>query len=175
MMESTINPLPKDNTMDLHKAEILALDLMRKYEVWDMGYRFRWSNTSRILGQCNYVKKHIKLSRRYVAYNDERLVEDTIRHEIAHALCGPGYGHGPYWKKMAAAVGANPRACKGVSDGVVSAPEKYNIVCTSCNNVLGTCSRRLKETRRRGGQIYNRVSTCCNAKFVCKENPDYRG
>lgn len=37
-------------------------------------------------------------------------VHETILHEIAHALAGPGAGHGPKWREMARRVGARDNA-----------------------------------------------------------------
>ena len=45
-----------------------------------------------------------------------RQVTDTILHEIAHALAGPGAGHGPAWKATASRLGATPKSCAPESD-----------------------------------------------------------
>src|SRR4051812_12271673 len=36
---------------------------------------------------------------------------DTLLHEIAHALVGPGHGHGPAWRRKCREVGARPVRC----------------------------------------------------------------
>lgn len=39
-------------------------------------------------------------------------IEDTVWHEIAHALAGPhGDHHGPFWIQACAITGARPQAC----------------------------------------------------------------
>ena len=38
-------------------------------------------------------------------------VRDTILHEIAHALVGPGHGHDAVWKRKCREVGARPERC----------------------------------------------------------------
>ena len=46
--------------------------------------------------------------------NEEKEIEDTILHEIAHALAWTYdrfKGHGKIWKDWARKVGANPKAC----------------------------------------------------------------
>ena len=41
--------------------------------------------------------------------NGPEEVRDTILHEVAHALVGPGHGHDTVWKATAAQVGARPQ------------------------------------------------------------------
>lgn len=83
---------------------------------------------SRTLGRCYYDRKLIELGSHYVENNSEELVKDTILHEIAHALAGPGTGHGPVWKQWCVKVGAHPVArWKGPSVGLVQKPAKYRL------------------------------------------------
>lgn len=62
------------------------------------------------LGQCRYRNREIGISAYHVTYHSDEDVRDTILHEIAHALVGPGHGHGPVWKAKARALGIRPRA-----------------------------------------------------------------
>ena len=73
-------------------------------------YRFTWANGKTILGHCDFNNRQIALSRTLTVANDESQVIDTIRHEIAHAIAGPGAGHGREWKEQARRLGAVPRA-----------------------------------------------------------------
>jgi predicted SprT family Zn-dependent metalloprotease len=47
----------------------------------------------------------------FVLLNDWPEIEDTIRHEISHALAGPEAGHGHVWRCMCHITGAVPRSC----------------------------------------------------------------
>jgi len=59
----------------------------------------------RRLGQCRYSKREIGLTKAFVELNTWDLVAQTLLHECAHALVGPGYAHGPVWKRKARELG----------------------------------------------------------------------
>lgn len=49
----------------------------------------------------------------YVRQDPELFLRDTVPHEVAHIICfhnGLDRGHGKMWKRVAAALGCNPRA-----------------------------------------------------------------
>jgi hypothetical protein len=74
------------------------------------GWRAEISNRmTSVLGKCNYTRKAIVLSAKYILENDEAAVLDTIRHEIAHALAGSLAEHGPKWKEKCVLVGCTPK------------------------------------------------------------------
>ena len=95
--------------MDLNQANILALDLMSKHGL--SGWTFRFDDSKRRFGVCRSSLKEIALSLELTKLNPEEQVKDTLLHEVAHALCGPGVGHGWQWKRMARHIGANPLRC----------------------------------------------------------------
>ena len=69
---------------------------------YELRYHFGFKQA---VGWCMYNSKIISLSVPYLQIVPANLVEDTILHEIAHAMVGPNYGHGPVWKAMAQHVG----------------------------------------------------------------------
>ena len=71
----------------------------------------------------------IELSRYYVELNDEAAIEDTLRHEIAHALAGAHTGHGPKWVAMCRITGANPKRC---STEAATPPGRWQGTCGNC-------------------------------------------
>ena len=124
--------------MKIADARYLADQLLDKtfvidgksYCARDIGYNFQWMNRKRTLGLCDYNKKLILLSEDYVFNNDVTLVEDTIRHELAHAFSyfifgRAGVGHNCYWRHVCVQVGANPQRCKSETDGLVVSAAKY--------------------------------------------------
>ena len=112
----------------------------REYCARDIGYKFEWMTRKRTLGLCNYSRKVIYLSEDYVFNNIVELVEDTIRHELAHAFSHfiygyVGVGHNRYWRHCCVQVGANPQRCKSKDDGLVQAAGKYILRHTETHEV----------------------------------------
>lgn len=95
--------------MKLEDAENLALTLMEDNGVGTWSFRF--DNAKRRCGSCHHGKRTITLSRHFVTLNSAADVEDTIRHEIAHALAGFKAGHGVQWQMWAIRLGARPERC----------------------------------------------------------------
>ena len=124
--------------MNHDEAQQLALDLMTEHSLAD--WRFRWGRGKRMLGSCNYTSKIIRLSGYYVELNDVEHVRDTILHEIAHAIAGPEAGHGPKWKAVCRRIGADPTRVDHTA-AMPAAP--YEIVCTSCDQVVARRHRRV--------------------------------
>jgi|SRR5579862_4178341 len=131
--------------MNLSDAQTLALELMQKYlSEKHPGWRFRWDNAKRRMGNCSYRHKVISISRHFVELNPESEVRDTILHEIAHVLAGPAAHHGVVWKMMARALGARPQGCADGSK-VVARPGRYQSSCMDCGFVFNAykMSRRI--------------------------------
>jgi len=86
-----------------------ALMLMEQENLvgWKFSINKRLSTT---LGRCIYSAKIIELSNLHIEHDTEELVCDTIKHEIAHAIVGPGHNHDIIWKNVAARLGATPKA-----------------------------------------------------------------
>ena len=130
--------------MKLDEAEKLAENLMNQSwggqpSLISQGWTFCWMRRKVVFGMCNYTKKQISLSISYVELNDFELVNDTIRHEIAHGY-SQGSGHGAAWRRLCRICGANPQRCK--SWDVVKADHKFEIVCGTCNKVVKKYFRR---------------------------------
>lgn len=132
--------------MTVDEVPTLARELMQKYGIWELGWRFQWDSARRRAGCCKYRYKQITLSRHYVTLNIEsRLgdIIDTILHEIAHALA-PKHNHDDVWKMRCVEIGANPKRCY---DTAIVAMPKGRLVasCPSC----GRKFRRHKQIKRR--------------------------
>jgi predicted SprT family Zn-dependent metalloprotease len=90
----------------LADVRALALRLMAEFGV--IGWRFCWDRSTKRFGECRHGMREIGISRALAAANPIEVTEDTIRHEIAHVLVGPGHRHNEVWKRMAVRVGARP-------------------------------------------------------------------
>lgn len=139
--------------MNLSIAEKLATTQIERY---CPDYTFKWDNAKRRRGLCSYSKRTIQMSRVFVSHNDAEQVMDTIMHEIAHALVGPGHGHGEVWKAKARQLGATPRACRET----VAPPAPYVLRC-ECGE------QRVPRHRRRK---ISGNARCCRKPFFYEMN-----
>lgn len=128
--------------MELRAAHDLALDLMGQHLT---GWEFRWHNRKTAYGSCRYGTKEIFLSRPLTELCDPAEVENTIRHEIAHAIAGPTAGHGPIWRVHARRLGARPKAC---TDGP-TVPAKWEAICPTCKRVVYTRHKMTQALRNK--------------------------
>jgi SprT protein len=121
------------SNMTLKQAEELAKRLMRLHKL-PREWSFAFDRSKVRFGKCDYRRKQISLSRYLVELNGEEEVQDTILHEIAHALAPRGTGHGPVWRSLALSIGCNGRRCYGHE--VARPTPKYRGTCPSCRRVI---------------------------------------
>lgn len=154
--------------MLLADAEALALRLMREFKLIDdsqrnydpdwENWKFAFDNAQKRFGACHrrgfsrhigdgkfekhYPNGTITLSRELVLLNDAATVEDTIRHEIAHALLPykKGDSHGAAWKAMCKRTGANPERLYDV--------DEVNVVKGDWSATCGACGRTYYKFRQ---------------------------
>jgi hypothetical protein len=111
---------------------------LARAELDDLGLH-RWAlkvdSAKRRLGQTRYRKGEIGLSAFLLDLNGWERVRTTVRHEAAHALVGPGFGHGPVWKMKAIELGVKPESC--ASEPVAQAPKPWGAVCDNCGPLDG--------------------------------------
>jgi len=103
-----------------------------------LGYRFKFDNAKRRFGCCSYRDKEISLSKPLCEYNLNNFyqINDTILHEIAHALSykihsSKGLGHCKRWVHVAKSIGCNGKRCYDSSQ-VNKIESKYSLVCDTC-------------------------------------------
>lgn len=142
-----------------------------KHGLQDWSVRLNQNADSRFLGLCIYKDKTIVLSAHHIDIHPDPDVINTIRHEVAHALC-PGHGHDEVWSAKAKEVGCdNTLPCSSLSlspdiidairsgatievtfdEHVVRVP-KYNITrlqdkCDVCGKVAVTKSEQVIENK----------------------------
>lgn len=135
--------------MDVNEAQTLAHYLMAKHLDTDV-WQFKWSNGVKLFGYCCHQDKTISLSLTMTELNELAKVRDTILHEIAHAMCGPGVGHGYEWKRTARAIGCSARRC--YTPDTVNPPAPWLAVCPYA------CGFSVLRHRRR----QSACPDCCN-------------
>jgi predicted SprT family Zn-dependent metalloprotease len=96
--------------MSFSEVHQVAHELFAAFGLHDWSFRLNRRKTE--MGVCLFGPKVIQLSVHFLKLNGSEAVRDTLLHEIAHALVGPGYGHGPVWKRKCLEIGARPeRLC----------------------------------------------------------------
>lgn len=118
--------------MDLRKAEGMAKDLMGWY-LRGRNWSFQFDRSLTRLGLCNHRECFISLGTHATSVNEEKEVLNTLLHEIAHALIGPGAGHGPEWKAVAKSIGCTAERTGKI---LIEAPAKYTGECPNCSKVF---------------------------------------
>ena len=150
-----------------------ALDLARSLlaqealEDWTVVVNARM--TSRF-GLCKYHSKEIHLAAWLVDDAPWSEIEDTIRHEVAHAAVGSRHGHDETWKKAAHRLGARPARCGSgnVWDEHAPAarrPAKWLVICDACRV-------RFQRQRRPRGKL---MHAQCGQVVRWVPNPEVAG
>ena len=125
-----------------HRAEVrtLALELMARHGLH--GWTFGFNRRKRSLGLCRYGIRAIELSIYFTDRNAAEEIRDTLLHEIAHALVGPGHGHDVVWKAKCREVGARPERC-----GQADMPDgRWQARCGGCGGLFSR-HRRPKQLK----------------------------
>jgi len=104
------------------------------------GWTFGINNRKKSFGVCKYATKQIEIARWWIEHGTREQVKDTLLHELAHALVGPGHGHGLVWKFAAQKLGAIPRAGSKIKPQLND--HKYEVICRSCGSIVKRMYRR---------------------------------
>lgn len=145
--------------MKREDAADLAHELMTEFGLIQKGWRFNWMDRKRTLGLCRYSTMEILLSSGYVDLNNERSVEQTIRHEIAHALAGYAASHGPMWVSMAYQCGVTDPKAKCTDADLVMEKGRYQATCATCGFVYSMHKRGRNIDRKYCPKCYKRAGS----------------
>jgi predicted SprT family Zn-dependent metalloprotease len=89
------------------------------------GWSFQFDHATRRAGCCNYQTQVISLAHTYARAAPDAEIDDTLLHEIAHALVGKAHGHDQVWQAKAVALGCSGRRCHDVQ----FTPPRYIVTC----------------------------------------------
>lgn len=122
-------------------------------------WELRMDMARRRAGLCEYGVKTISLSVNMVKLNPLEEVRKTVLHEIAHALVGPGHGHGDVWMSKAVDVGADPVACYDPAEKIMPVG-RWQVLCPGCGRLHSKCRRPSREAYRcHCGEVIRFVDT----------------
>jgi predicted SprT family Zn-dependent metalloprotease len=96
------------------------------------GWSFGFNRRKLQMGVCLYGPRQIALSIHFVELNDDGAVRDTLLHEIAHALVGPGHGHDAVWRAKCREIGARPER---LGWDVTMPTGPWQAVCGNCGRL----------------------------------------
>lgn len=87
-----------------------------KYNLSDWHVRITTDPNAPFLGLCVYKDKSIILNAHHIDIHPTAEIYNTIRHEVAHAIVGPGHGHNETWADKAREIGCdNSLPCSHLS------------------------------------------------------------
>lgn len=96
--------------MNTKEAQAMAEEMIKKHGL--DGWRFRYLMDEKNLGLCTYKGQVITLSLQWTKNGEERIVKNTVLHEVSHALNwvrNRQTGHNESWKKICREIGAKPQ------------------------------------------------------------------
>ena len=93
--------------MERNTASKFCRAELDKHGLKDWHIRLTMDFNVPFLGLCVYKDKCIILNAAHIDIHPIDEVYNTIRHEIAHAIVGPGFGHGLVWEEKAREVGCD--------------------------------------------------------------------
>ena len=135
--------------MELSVAATMARELLAEHGLDDWGLGF--DRARRRAGCCRFGYKVISLSMPLTAIHPDDDVRETVLHEIAHALVGPGHGHDEAWRAQAVAIGSKGERC--LADDVPTLPGRFT----------GTCPQGHQVARHKRATRVTSCSTCSHS------------
>ena len=146
--------------MNEREALVLGNKLFRENGLYDWSIRINTRAKSR-LGVCKFTDRKgrkvnsIEISS-WIFVKCPGRVENTVRHEVAHAIAGSSAGHGPQWKKVARRLGAKPVACHADGINMDEIDFQWETVCNKCEITFRKTFRR-----RPAKTLANRMCSKC--------------
>ena len=117
----------------MQQVEDRAAQLLERHlnsgapETW---WRFRFETATARAGICRYTARTIALSVSYVLRAPWDDIRDTLLHEIAHAIVGPGHAHDAVWQAAARRIGCTAKRCSTLTHSV----KRWIGECPSCRD-----------------------------------------
>jgi len=147
-------------TIDIYRFKDASVINLR-----DFGWKFEFNTRKRAAGLCSYRKKTIYVSKWLLMQNLDKAsnFENTLRHELAHAIDGAMGGrnhHNNVWKAIARKVLCTAERCYSSDEISVKETTKYTLKCVEeeCNY-----TRPSHKARPTNARSYPCCDDCYNA------------
>jgi predicted SprT family Zn-dependent metalloprotease len=163
----------KTDSTSVDEIKKLALELLNEtwtidinsftrkdFNLIDLGWKFEFNNRRGSLGICQYRGKTIYVSLWFLEQHLDKAwrFENTIRHEIAHAIdfeIRRKSDHSYLWKRVASQVLSIPNRCVPIGgEATDKKASKYTLICDNC----GKESASHKKKKR-----ISACGVCCDA------------
>ena len=134
---------------ELNELARHARQLLDRHGLQSWGFHF--DQGTRRAGCCRYGRKTISLSHGFAVAAADREIEETLLHEIAHALVGQNHHHDAVWRAKAIEIGCSGKRCHDFR----FTPPRYIVHCEN------RCWAATTERRMRG-----RICRRCQGQLV---------
>ena len=114
----------------LAEATARAEALLRKHGLNDWSVQIFGKRS--VLGEAWHKQKTIKISKFFVYVANAEQFEGIVLHEVAHALLGPGFGHGEEFVATCTRISRNNRYATESSSFKI---HRYRFTCPRCEFV----------------------------------------
>ena len=128
--------------MNLIELKRTAQDMMDQHGLTARGWVLDFNTNKSRAGVCYHRERKIAFSTVLMKHFGEAEALNTVTHEIAHALVGPGNGHNYTWKQMHIRLGGNgSRTWSDKTGTVIANTSKWRCECRVTRKVLGYRNR----------------------------------
>jgi hypothetical protein len=121
-----------DTNMIMADVQILANTLMFEHGLLDKGWFFNFDRARKRFGLCDHKAQIISMSKYFTPSRTFEQNKNTILHEIAHALVGPGNGHNAVWKAKAIEIGSDGERCGSIDSDAERPEYRWVAKCPTC-------------------------------------------
>lgn len=129
-----------DNLVEEKLKMVLARSANLFLEHGLSDWKFKMNNGRSSLAETFHSDKTISFSKSFLLVSNKEQFEGVAHHEIAHALLGPGFGHGDEFIAKCIEISPNADYAK-ISTNVPI--RRYILTCPSCG--LTGCHNQKKE------------------------------
>jgi predicted SprT family Zn-dependent metalloprotease len=124
------------------------------------GWSFQFDHATKRAGCCHYQTRVISLAYAYARAAADEAIDDTLLHEIAHALVGKAHGHDQVWQAQAIALSCTGQRCHDIQ----FTPPRYIVMCDQ-GCWVATAERRQRGAVCRTCQSPVRYTTYTEARW----------